>query len=176
MKKVVFAIFALALSTACASAQIAFNTPTATATIAVNATIQQSASLTLSGNSVNFNVLDATVPTNGDKAITVTSKVSIAKGHAATMEIGSTDLVGLNGGGTIPAELISYKTGVSLGFNPLYNDPAMNGILAINTNSGALLNATPAGLTTPISFQLAAVPTYVPDQYTGTVTIILFVL
>lgn len=176
MKKAVFAILVLALSVVSSSAQIAFNAPTASATIAVNATIQQSASLTLSGNVVNFNVLDATAPTNGDKSITVTSKVSIAKGHGATMEIGSSDLVGLNGGGTIPARLISYKTGQSAGFNPLDNDPAMNAILAINTNSGALLNATPAGLSTPLSFQLAPVPTYVPDQYTGTVTVILFVL
>jgi hypothetical protein len=176
MKKSLFVVALFALSAMVASAQVPFNTPTASATIAVHATIQQSASIVLSANSVNFNVIDPTVATDGDKSINVVSKVSMAKGHGASMEIGSTDLVAMGGAGNIPAKNLLAKTSQSAGYFPLDNDPAMNAILAINTNGGALLNATPSGLSTSLSFQLAPVPTFVPDQYSGTVTLILYVL
>jgi hypothetical protein len=159
-----------------AFAQVPFNSPIANATINVKATVQQSAAIILSANSVLFNVQDASVSTDGDKAISVVSKVSIAKGHGAVMEIGSTNLTGVGDGQVIPAALLAYKTTQSAGFNPLDNDPAMNAILAINTNSGGLLNATPAGLATNLTFKLAPVPTYNPDVYSGTVTLVLQVL
>jgi len=171
MKKSLFILGLLCLSAAVASAQVPFNSPTASATIAVHATVQQSASILLSANSINFNVLDASKTTDGDKSISVTGKVAVAKGHGVFMTFISSDLIGVNDGKTIPANLVWGKTAGATSFAPIdstaYYTPIGFYAAAGNLNQDA---------STTLALQLQPVPTAVPDQYSGAVTITLQVL
>jgi hypothetical protein len=164
-------VFAVALFAASASAQVPFNSPSATAIIAVNATIQQSASILLSANSINFNVLDPSKNTDGDKSVSITGKVAVAKGHGVFMTLWSSELTGKNDGGVIPAAYVLGKTAGAATFTPIDTTAAYTPI-GFYAAGGNLKQ----DVSTTLSLQLAPVPTYVPDQYTGTVTVMLQVL
>jgi hypothetical protein len=170
MKKSLFVLALLGFSAVFATGQVPFNSPTASASIAVKATIQQSLSVLLSSNAINFDVQDAAKPTNGDTAVTIQGNASMAKNHGFYLTIYSTDLTGVNDGQVIPASLLLAKTTGAQGFSPLSNGAWNYDPLSISASKG-ILNQT-AGLSTSLSLQLSPVPNYVPDVYAGTVTIL----
>jgi hypothetical protein len=154
-----------------ATAQVAFTTATAAPqTIVVNATIQPSASLALSGNVINFDVQNPTVPTVGN-SINVTGTVNMHKGGNAFFALDCTDLVGKEAGNVIPSTFILMTTAHGATDSPLvpfgnywYTSPA-----ATNGSIGEQM-------VEPLSFKLAPVPNFMPDQYTGTMTVTLQVI
>ena len=172
MKKVVFAIFALAISAACASAQvIPYATATAAPqTIIVNATIQPSASLTLSGGFLNFNVVNPAVKTPGNP-ITVTGTVSMHKGGNAFFSMDCTDLQGKETGNVIPSTFILLTTAHGSADAPMVNFGNY-----WYTSPAAAAGSIGQQIVEPLGFNLAPVPTFKPDQYTGVITVTLQVV
>jgi hypothetical protein len=172
MKKSLFAIALLvAFTTVAFAAAPKFNTPSDTKVITVNATIQQSVSCTLSGSEINFNVTDPSAATNGDTSVDINCKASLAKGHNAVMSIASSDLVGSLDGRHIPAAAVLGATNNTQG--QYYTLDANQGgyyPFALTANNGGVSGET-GGIT--LSLQLAGDSTRTPDQYTGTVTVLM---
>jgi hypothetical protein len=169
MKKAVFAIFALAISAACASAQVAWSSYNLNQTINLKAQINQTASLSCPG-SVFFDVKDAAVPTNGDAAVNCTAIVSLHKGGSASYTVANSALTGTESGNVIPVNYIWVKTNLSQSYGP--TDGGFYP-LSYGPPSGATVNHD---MSLVFSFQLQPVPTFVPDIYTGTATIMLQVI
>ncbi len=173
MKKflVLSAILTLGLFAVSATAQVAFTTASAAPqTIIVNATIQQSASLSLSGNFINFDVVNPAVPTIGN-GITVTGTVSMAKGHNAFFSLDCTDLIGKEAGNVIPSYLILMSTS-----HGAADAPVVNFGNYWYTTPAAAVGSIGQSLVEPLSFKLAPVPSYKPDQYQGVMTVTLQVV
>lgn len=168
MKKV-FAIFALVLFVGTfAAAQVPFTQTQASAVINVNATIQQSASIVLDKGVVNFDVKNAKLVTDGG-TVTATGTVSLAKGHYAEFVIDGGPLVGSKDGGTIEDHIY-----VVAGVNPTPQQLNLGGLyydLFIAPNG--VLGQT---LKFPMTFTLAPVEDFVPDQYSGNITVTLYVV
>jgi hypothetical protein len=169
MKKVFFAILALSLSAACASAQVAWNSYNLNQTINLKAQINQTATLSCPG-SVFFDVKDATVATNGDASVNCTAKVSLHKGGSASYTVSNSTLTGTESGNVIPDNFVWVKTNLSLAFGPMDGGYYP---LSYGPPSGATLNHD---MNLVFSFQLQPVPTFVPDIYAGTATITLQVI
>ena len=170
MKKMLFAVALLTVfATAAAASAPSFNTASSSNVITVNATIQQSASCSLTASEINFNVTDPKVATNGDQTVGINCLANIRKGGSASMTIWSSDLLAAGGGVSIPAASVLGQTTGAQGFTSLgygaWNYDPMTYVAAQGLN-GVALN-------TILALQLAPVPTAVPDQYTGTVTVLL---
>ncbi len=169
MKKTLF-VLALLCFTASAFAKAPdFNTPSDSKVITVNATIQQSVSCTLSGTEINFNVTNPNVATNGDQTVGINCVANLKKGGTAFMTIWSSDLLAAGGGASIPAASVLGQTAdaksfTSLGYGAWNYDPLTYS--AAQGLNGVALNTT-------LALQLAPVPQAVPDQYTGTVTVLM---
>jgi hypothetical protein len=172
VKKSLFAIaLPFVFAAAAVAGPVAFNTPSDSKVITVNATIQQSVSCTLTASEVNFNVTDPSVATNGDTSVGINCKASLAKGHNAVMSIASSDLIGALDGKHIPAAAILGATNNTQG--AYYTlDPGQGGFypFGLYANNGGVSGET-GGIT--LSLQLAPDATRTPDQYTGTVTVLM---
>ena len=174
MKKVVFAILALALSTACASAQVAFTPINWSGNITLNATVQQSLSISLDGHNVNFNVTSGTAAMPGDKTITLSGTANLKHGGAVSLWADATDLVSVDNG-KIPATNILLTTGGPFGGAVDAPYPGDYSWYFAAITNGTQGNADPGivgkTFSIPMSFKLAPVGNIVPNVYTGTITI-----
>jgi hypothetical protein len=165
----VFGILCLALFAAGAFAQHGYQTYNLNQSVQLTAQIDQTASLSCPG-AVFFDVKDPSVATNGDQDVHCTAKVSLHRGGVAAYSMSNTVLTGTESGGVIPADLIWAKTNLSAGYGPV--DGSGFYPLTFAPTAGTLNHEMDLTFT----FQLQPVPTFAPDIYTGTATILLQVV
>jgi hypothetical protein len=170
VKKTLVIIAVVMFLGAFAAAQVQFNQPSASAIINVNATIQQSASIVLDKTVINFDVTDPKVVTNGGDVV-ATGTVSMAKGHYAEFVIEGGELHGSKDGGTIADHIY---VAAPAGGNPTPQQVNVGGLYySLNYAASGVIGQK---LLFPMTFTLAPVEGFVPDQYSGTVTITLYVV
>jgi hypothetical protein len=172
MKKTLFVLVAIAFATAAYAKAPDFTQQNWSQNITVNATIQQSVSCQLGATEINFNVSNPSAETLADTTASISCTASVAKGHSAFITITSSDLIGAKDGMQIPANLVWGKSTGAADFRPL-DSTAYYTPVAMTASAGTL---NLAGLNTTMSFKLKPVAAFVPDQYTGTVTVLVQVV
>jgi hypothetical protein len=178
MKKVVFAILALTLSAACASAQSYLGGST---TVGLKATVSETMSWTVTNPIVNFNIYDPTKTTNGDNTVSFTANYFMKNGANFAVCVASNIFAtpGLAGTGTntdvIPMAAIEVQpmaTGNYISLAGAQDDCGLpNGVNIIAKTP--VVSGSNKGTATG-SFNLAIAPVTVrPDVYSGTVLVYL---
>ncbi len=131
------------------------------ATLTVNATIPESLSLGLDKSIINFDVTNVNAPTTSADTTTMTITAAVSNIHSVKGFMTFAGLTGIKSGKLIPADrLFVQAAGVTSGFVPVTSTPISVGGGFVSTTVSSVL-----------TFQLAAVPTFYPDTYTGDVII-----
>ena len=172
MKKVFFAILALSLSAASASAQSYLGGST---TVALKATVAESMSWTVTNPVVNFNIYDPTKTTNGDNTVSFTANYFMKNGANFAVCVASNifGTPGLAGTGTntdvIPMAAIEVQPMASGSYVSLSGATNLCGLPnGVNIIGKTPITGNKAAVTG--SFNLAIAPVTVrPDVYSGTV-------
>jgi hypothetical protein len=171
MKKVVFAILALSLSAACASAQSYLGGST---TVALKATVAESMSWTVTNPVVNFNIYDPTKTTNGDNTVSFTANYFMKNGANFAVCVASYIISpNLAGTGTntdvIPMSAIAVQPMATGSYIPIAGATNTCGLPnGVDVISKTPISANKGSVTGSFNLQIAPV-TVRPDVYSGVV-------